>query len=873
MEQYMQKNKERKRLLATFVLGLLACAVLFYAYGFWPFGDLSVITGDLNGQYVSYYAYFKKALGTSGFYYSFEKGLGGNMLGLFAYYCASPLNLLYLCVPVSAYAAVANVVLALKLALTGTTFAFFAGRHYEGLNNWGILAGLCYAFCGYNIVYAQNIMWLDVVILLPLICYGIDKLIETGKPFVFCCALALAIFTNFYIAYMVCIFAVLYFLANLLLAKEVYLPAKKAEETKQKWNKSFICSRCVSFAVFALLAAGLTAFMLLPSLADIATSKGIGGGFRFTLQFTFPLKELAQQLWPAGFTWQSVQNGLPNIYCGLFVVVMAIGFFVSKTIAKKEKALYGFIVGFITLSFLVSGLNIVWHGFAEPIWFPYRYSFLFSFMLVFLACGFLAQQTYTKKEVLWASGIFAVFCGWSFLIRYESLTLTKMAVAGIVLCIALICLWVAKRGGKANLQKIASVACALLVCAEVVFNAGYVLNSFEKYTVSGFRVFVQDGTETVQQIKQQDSGNYRVEKIFFRSYNDPLLLNYNGISHFGSTQDVSSSALLDALGLGGYMPFAGGTLPTADSLLGVKYLFATAEDVPPQHYIKTTIQAPYIVYENPYAFPLAYMVDDTGEINLTGENIFTKQNNIYSGLYGTSDVLYTLQNITTTNESGEIIPHTGKTAGGQVQYTFTAGESGPYYLSIQIADPYSIIVACEGKTFQFYGVAFSGALCLGEFAQGEDITITAILPETTVGTVEVAFFNQPLFEKTAMVANENAVNLNWEDGYVHGTVMAEKDTTLLLSIPYDTNWTCTINGEKVEVQNVAGYFAGIQLMAGENIIELKYKPPYVWLGIFISTTCLILVIILYRKSKNQNAKTEKKTENKNKTKSKSKQKR
>ena len=130
MEQYMQKAAERKRLFLTFVLGLFTCAVLYFVRGFWPFGEGSVLTGDLNGKYVSYYAYFRNALlSGGGFAYSLQKGLGGNMLGLFAYYCASPLNLLYLIFPPVAYAKLVGVVLALKLSLSGVTFCFHCHAH------------------------------------------------------------------------------------------------------------------------------------------------------------------------------------------------------------------------------------------------------------------------------------------------------------------------------------------------------------------------------------------------------------------------------------------------------------------------------------------------------------------------------------------------------------------------------------------------------------------------------------------------------------------------------------------------------------------------------------------------------------------------
>ena len=59
------------------------------------------MTVDLGQQYIDFFAYFRTTLlqHPDTFFYSFAKGLGGDMLGRLGYYLMSPFNLLVLLTP------------------------------------------------------------------------------------------------------------------------------------------------------------------------------------------------------------------------------------------------------------------------------------------------------------------------------------------------------------------------------------------------------------------------------------------------------------------------------------------------------------------------------------------------------------------------------------------------------------------------------------------------------------------------------------------------------------------------------------------------------------------------------------------------------
>ena len=103
----------------------------------------------------------------------------------------------------------------IKIGLSGFTSYHYFKNTFKGKESTSLVFSIVYALMAYNIVYSQNIMWLDGVYLLPIIFLGIDKLIEKEKPVLFCISLAFSIFCNYYIGYMSCIGSLVYFIYKL----------------------------------------------------------------------------------------------------------------------------------------------------------------------------------------------------------------------------------------------------------------------------------------------------------------------------------------------------------------------------------------------------------------------------------------------------------------------------------------------------------------------------------------------------------------------------------------------------------------------------------------------------------------------------------
>ena len=81
----------------AFLIPCLLILLLYICVGIYPFGNKSILTVDMQDQYVEFFNAFKNIIQNgNNMFYSFSKTLGGNMFGLICYYLLSPFNLILL---------------------------------------------------------------------------------------------------------------------------------------------------------------------------------------------------------------------------------------------------------------------------------------------------------------------------------------------------------------------------------------------------------------------------------------------------------------------------------------------------------------------------------------------------------------------------------------------------------------------------------------------------------------------------------------------------------------------------------------------------------------------------------------------------------
>lgn len=108
--------------------------------------------------------------------------------------------------------------------------------------------------------YNWDVMWLDVVVLAPLILLGVERLVNEGKCYLYCITLGLSILSNYYLSIMLCIFLVLYFIV-LLIARNPSEETSSAPLAFPRLEriKNFYGKAIIRFSVYSLLAGGMAA--------------------------------------------------------------------------------------------------------------------------------------------------------------------------------------------------------------------------------------------------------------------------------------------------------------------------------------------------------------------------------------------------------------------------------------------------------------------------------------------------------------------------------------------------------------------------------------------------------------------------------------
>lgn len=328
---------------------------------------------DGFSQYYPMLMNMTEAVKNGEIFYSFSGALGFNLWAQNAYYTNSPLWLLIYLVPHSFQAVAIDLLVILKFALSGLFFAFFLiktgkEKNYEKRFFLYTTLSVAYALSQYMLAFINQLMWTDVIMLLPLVIFGLHELWEKSRISLYVITLFLSIWSCFYISYMVCLFLCFYFL---------YL------SFREKNKLTDIIKKGVIFTFSSLASGGMAAVVLLPTIKALSLTMASDMGFSGELQLKYTLFELLRQFLP--FQKVSLEYGAPNLYCSVFALVLIVAFFFLKKVPKREKTVSLMFLIFMLFSMSINIGEFVWHGFHFPNQLPARQSFLLIFLVLSLA--------------------------------------------------------------------------------------------------------------------------------------------------------------------------------------------------------------------------------------------------------------------------------------------------------------------------------------------------------------------------------------------------------------------------------------------------------------------------------------------------------
>ena len=858
----MEKTMTKKR---YYTLSILIPAVMilaiFLLFTITPFGNRTWLTIDLGQQYVDFFSYYQDTLlhHPEQFFYSFSKSIGGEMVSLWAYYLLSPFNLLFLLIPRSSIAMGVTLLIFLKLFSCTVSFAVLLDVKFKQRNWTTLLFALSYGFMSYLSANQFNVMWLDALIGLPLIILGVDALLQRKNPLYYVLPLTLTILSNYYTGYMICLFLGLYFPYAYLMTNDSF-----------SW-KSFI-KQFGRFLFYSVLSVGLIMVILLPTFYSLLGSKGTATTIAWSLKSEYNPLLMASKLFIGSFDFHEMQKGYPNIFVGSLALFSFLCYFKEKRISLFQRLYALFITVIILISFNIEMLDKLWHAGQFPNWYSYRFSFLFSFWIVFLG-----YQWALKKKTIGVRETFVYFilvlaAGIGFILFPQDYLQGWQIALGFGLSMGILYSLILIGRGKRMHQKflISFVVIELLLNSIITLSRlGYEMNSeFSAYQSS------LENWSTV--LRPAENEFYRSEKTMLRSKNDSLQVPTYGVSHFSSTFEKETEKFFDAIGVRqgtAYVNYSNGTLLT-DALLGIKNTFIETTDATynERWERKDLEDLPTIanfdeghIVTNPNALSIAYpMKAILKSMKVPTNHPITMQNQLANALSGTTSpkniftrVSYetTFENISGSPVVYQRVQFEDNTQVGTITLTFTPETDDPIYLEMAgTMGEEDLEMTLNGEPYAFYPVQSKPVLlsvAKNQKGQPQTLRITVKDDGFEFSKLNLYSLNTSLLNERLEKTKEQELKLEtFSAAHFAGTMEVFEDSTVLTTIPYSTGWKVWVDGQEVDTYKILDSLLGFTISKGTHRIEYRYTTPFLLEGSLVSlASLLLLILILYKRKK------------------------
>ncbi len=816
-------NSKKREKLLLMLIAFLAPGILYLIVwallGGYPFGDRNILLWDMNQQYVDFFSYFKNLLnGDASLGYSFTKSLGGSNVGLYAYYLSSPLNLLvFFFEDIKLFFVILTI---LKFSLCGLTSCIYFGKHFSGLSKERILLlSQTYALMSYTVLQMSNIMWIDGVILLPLLLMAVDFFVYEKRGIYIALAVGGLILCNWYSAYMSILFSAFYFLV-------LYLGVNG-----KKGIKSFFVSG-FQYIAYNLLGIGLSAVLFVPTIISLFNGKGN----ELLSQIKFGFRESVIEIIQGNVIGALGNSNQLNLFCSGLVFVLALCFYFNGNISWKKRLCYFILSFLLVLSAIFTPTDCVWNGLRYAASYFCRYGYVIIMSILILAGNCMENykiEKISKSIKMFVISFAALLVG--FFLNYKQLADSKrMLYITILFLIAEMFLFVWSTVLTSQLKRqLVSFMLIGVIWLELS------LNMYESYKNmylaynSDYKEYSDKVTQQIAAIQNQDDGSsfYRIETTKHRldcSMSENLAYGYAGISHYSSTLEQNVSDMLHNLGYtqSNRMPFYRCPILTSDSLLGVKYVISEY-NIPGEEK-----RGDY--YYNPYALSLGIFTEKKiKNVSLENSNPFEYQNELFSALAGEDIRLFEKVDYSTVEKNKWEVQGTD----GDVIYGYI-DMHGKRTVNLRINEEdrgkYSV-----WNSIKVFGLDFSTS-------NKSVIELTGEYDESTTFEPVIYKLDMSLFETVInQLKSEQLQIKSIEDGNINGSYTAAKDGYMLLTIPYDKGWCVTVNGKEKNYKEVLGCFLAIPVSEGENVIVMNYHVRGLKIGFVISVMSLIIVLIIF----------------------------
>ena len=813
-----------------------------------PFGTNSLSIVDSVHQYVPFFSELRdKLINEGSLFYSWNIAMGTNFMSLSSYYLNSPFNYLILLFSKENIVLGVNFIIILKVCLSAGTMAYYLVNKdkKQEKNIYVIGIAIAYALSNYVIGYSWNMMWMDCILMFPLLMLGFKRLMEDRDPKLYVMALFYCLYCNYYIGFMICIFLVLWFF--------VY---------SHPGIKAFFLNG-IRFAISSLLAGGLSAFMLIPAYLGIMSTAAGDMKLPPWEWYGDIFDILKQQLFLTAPITNQTFDGGANLYCGMFVIFAFFLYLFRMYKNPWEKLRKIIIIVLLIMSCNNTLLNYIWHGFHDQYGIPNRFTFLYVFILLEIAYEILEDIKDTKPFQIAFAGVYSVMYVLLCKTVEKANIPTYVVISSLVFLVAY-AVW-CYMGTKKLKTNTFPVVFTVICCLELVINgaAGFLENGYVRLEGKfGETAQIEAAYEEIKTMAQEeDAGFYRVELMDSTVLDEVTWHNLPSVATFCSTVLGDMVTTMGRLGFytGANEFLYLGATPFTNSIFNVKYVLYREGDYNNFDLDYVTTVDDIGIYENPYPLALGFAVDsDVLRWDRDTWRYEDAQENLAFSMTGYGSFFYTLKpdlivstdsgSATTEERSSKVTFTSSQSGDSSFMASFFVEEAGDYYLNCRGSGVNKIRFYLNGEELT-YDRWQSQIFHLGEVQVGDYVSVEycynrAKAGETKTATLKASIYREDRFLEVYDVLKQNLWDVEeYEAGYLKGTINIPEGQVMFTSIPYDEGWTVKVDGEKIEYQKVCGSFIAVEMETGEHEVEMYYTPRGLKPGIIISAVCLVLFLV------------------------------
>lgn len=850
----MTKMKNIKKAL-PFILPPLAVMLIllvnYYRSGLYPFGEGTIAWCDMTQQVIPLLADLKDMIaGKAGIFMNFQNAGGMNMWGVIFFFLASPFSLLVAFVEKTEIIHFVNILLILKLMTCSvTSMVYFRCCQKKLPALLAMTFSIAYAFCGYGMLYYQNIIWLDMMYLFPLLMVSFKKLFEEKKILPYTAVLTGMMVVNYYISYMIVVF--------ILLFMGVFCLRYRKDEKYAQAPFHFI--------IGSALAAFLSAAVWLPSFAQYLSSGRT--------------ESFIEKIQSCGL-FASYQTTFPTVLSTVSVLTITAICLADGKKRSKKLGTYLIMLFLMLIPLYIEPINTMWHT-GSYMSFPSRYGFITVFLMTACAGYFLSdgdnERFVTEKKycdnipvLIVCAALIYVFALFSFdfvqLNKHDFSAYTRglwgndtslhliikyAIVAGLVYAI----FYFIYRKGIMSKKLLSLFLCVMVVLEAYANVTIYVTSPYDNYPP---RAKNQQEVLDLSDRIQDDSGFYRVDtsqKLF--DVNLLGSMGYNSISHYTSLTDKDYMFMMKRLGYSSYWMEVGsyGGTELTNALMNIKYTISKNPETENSVYANKS----YTIDPSEYYIPSGLVTSgDLSEFKELPEVTRGEiQQQLYENTVGSKgEKLITFYEcdepeLITQDAQGKYV-----FAGSEMEdkiYIYTVdvrGRQSLYFdcfdkpsnnLHEEINNSFSVQVNGRYVESKYPSQASNGLVSLGEFEDEQVMITVRLLEDCTCSSYGVFGLDLDMLRNS--LEKSRSVNFSESRGVLTGSYTAKEGESCLLSVPYTDELTIKINGKKVEYGKAFGDLVTFPLEEGENKITVTSFPKGLGIGIAMTVLGIVLCII------------------------------